>query len=265
MRVLRKKPSNSKSLGKELYFILSRVEHLQEIKELPEYRHYTRLLYLLKDKQRETGMSVKSSLEKVREFLKKDLRFNEALYKEQKEAKLQSLMMVAISWLFLVVYATSLEMLSSFREVFICALYQLLGLLIVQKMIKTLKKRTFLSLELALGKLILLLALTHSGLSLNHTLKEVQPDNIFIGLKGELLLIKSELKKLLTRWKEEGSTIHEPLERLIDDLYFLYEQRSSRFVAFVKLLNLFFVALFILPVFLYLSIYPLLRSFLESS
>ena len=253
----KRRPSSSEN-GKKLYFLLSSSSFFEERRPLPVYKDFTSYVELLRAKQLETGVSLKDAFSKLQGYLKKDLAMTQTLEREQREATFQSLIMVSVTWIFVLIDSLYFVTKNNYFLMSLCALYQVLGLFFQYRLVFVLQKKKSSAIEKTTQKMASLMCLSKSGLSLNLILKECQLNELNIYRKGELKVFLDQLESLMSRWKSQGHPIEKALDSLIDDLSFFYEQRMQSFIMGIKVLNTFFVAFFVLPVFFLLSLYPLL-------
>lgn len=230
--------------------------------DLPRYKFYTSLITDLLETHRKRGISLKNILPELRLNLIKDLQFEGKILSGVMGGNLQFLAIITTTWMFIFLSSTLAQLPLNFSILLIIGLFQAVGIVIFNVLLKKIKLLTFKKFDQAIERLYLFLCLSEVGLSITNTLSESQV------LEGDLMKEKvflpcaSRLTTLVNRWSQSGISPKTETHEIIKELWHLKEVTFERFLKHLDLLKFIILAFFFLPAY-FLYLYSIFQFFME--
>ncbi len=229
--------------------------------ELHSYKFYTNLLEELLTYKRQFGISLSKILIPIRNGIKKDFQFEKKIQNELLGGIVQFLFVSMITWLFSFMVYKMVNLGSSFTTKMIILVLQIIGLTLYCVIYRIQKNKQFRIFEIYFKVLFSLLSLMDVGLPsskvLNnsnfHLIDEFQDKHFFI--------VNKKLKGLVDVYKNNGHQIKGDLEGLLEEIYFLQDERFEQFLKFLTLLKFSILSLFFLSAY-FIYLFTLFSLFL---
>lgn len=230
--------------------------------ELPEYKTYTSLLNDLLSSQRRYGVPLRDALKQLREFLRQEGRFSRKWDEEKRGGLVQLILMSLISWVFIKVSLSILEVELAWWMLSFLGGAHFLGLFVYRQGLSKIALQFFEKLIVFQEVIFRFRVYRRSGLPTKTILKEVAPGDLE-SHGGVLLELREQLFELIHQWREKGVAIEEELKGLEDEVGLRLELARDRALKWEKALRLLVLILFyVIP---YLSYLFFLLGSLSSS
>lgn len=211
------------------------------------YKFYGKLFIQLLSLNSLFGTSVKASIQFFRKSLQKDLMFQRKLEKSQSEAFLQMIFMGLVIWGFFLIFNQLLKIRVSFSYILIVIIYQMLGLLSYLYIEKAIRLRKLKSSFDILKSLIQFFSLLETGISNQEILEKSDIVSCTYLVDKDFAYMLNDLRRKLEKWNETGSEISRYREDVIDEYWFIMEQKYAQILRSVKGVQAIVGFLFFLP------------------
>jgi hypothetical protein len=207
--------------------------------DYPKYKFYTGLLYQMSDFRREFGSDFSEGLWSLRKGLQRDALLEKKLFDCKGQAFFQFLVVMLMSWGFIISAHHILEIEIHKKVCLLLLLVQTLGfflyLLFEKRMLGKLLGFHCLFIE----SILVLNPLLKTGLSLRKVMARAQVERLNCELPRRFRPIAQQLTALLEKLKNSGEDISDPLQLLIDEVWFLQEgdlEKAQRYLQGLRLL-----------------------------
>ncbi|OFZ49513.1 MAG: hypothetical protein A2381_19240 [Bdellovibrionales bacterium RIFOXYB1_FULL_37_110] len=229
--------------------------------ELHSYKFYTGLLEELLTYKRQFGISLSKILIPIRGGIKKDFQFEKKIQNELVGGIFQFLFVSIITWLFSFMVYKMVQLDSSWLTKMIILVLQILGTTFYVIIYRMQKIRQFKIFETYFQVLFFLMSLIDVGLSSSKVLHQSGFSRIDELKDPHFLIVNKKLKGLVEVYKNNGHQIKSDLEGLIEEIYFLQEERFEQFLKFLGILKFVILCLFFLSAY-FIYLFTLFSLFL---
>ncbi|MBL6991900.1 MAG: hypothetical protein ISR65_19110 [Bacteriovoracaceae bacterium] len=240
------------------------LDQLGRQKQLPKYKFYTSLILSILHYTRRFGSPARSIFNELRYALIKDDQFEKKLGSELLGGVMQFFMTSLITWGFCLM-ASSLVLVSIDQRVYIVVfLLQLIGAATFILIYWWSKKKYFANFENYFHSLYILKALSQVGVSIQEAIKE---SKIVATSKIEFKAfnqIKLKTQKMIQQWQTRGISPNAGLEDILQQLWFIQEQRFIKFIKFFSFVKFLILATFFLGAYA-VYLLSLFTFFMENS
>ena len=253
--------------GQKLLRILSELEAQLAIKgtvsliELPQYKFYTTLAGRVMEYGRRYGTPLRSVLLELREALGKDLQFEAKIKKELWGGFAQFALIAIVTWTFVFLSASLLELHLDFKINLLMMVLQGGGFLSYYFIFRILRSRLFSIFSPLFSSYYTLLVLSEAGLSVRSSLQESGIVSLLSHKDKRFDFLFARSRELLERWQNKGTPLKSELKELISSAWALEEESFARFLKLLAGLKFLILCLsFLSAYFVYL--FSLFRVFL---
>lgn len=203
--------------------------------ELPQYKFYTALSERVLDYARRFGSPLRTTILELREALGKDLAFESKLKKELWGGIAQFILVASVTWLFVFMSVSLLELHLALGTVLLMLFLQGMGTLSYFLLFYFCRQKNFRYFAQIFSSFYGLLILAEAGLSVRLSLQESGVLDT-LGLKDKrFLFLFSRGRDLLERWQTKGVPLKGELKELLVQARNLEEEA---FAAFLKALGI---------------------------
>ena len=219
--------------------------------EIPEYKFYSRWIYLLLGNVKRLGIAPQKFLRDVVKALKNDINFEKKSHESLTGGIYQSLVMIIISWIFVVLCRMNdLVVDSSFYLIITAA--HILGIVFFLLLFKFIKNRRLKDYAILFPALYFYKSFVEIGLAISEVIQLSNVDDVFKIKNEEFKFILLRLKAVNNNF-HKGLPVKQDLEQLIEDILSL---QDYKFTAVNKELNavkfVLLITFYLIPYFLYL-------------
>lgn len=257
----------SKNSGEKLLRRLSELEAQLLAKgqigptDLLQYKFYTALTSRVLEYGRRYGTPLRSILLELREALGRDLQFERKILKELWGGFAQFVLIALVTWVFVFLSSSLLNLSLSPSVMITMFLLQLIGFVSYYLIFEILQKRLFSIFAQLFSSYYTLLILTEASLSVRVSLQESGILTVFSikDKRFDFLFIRS--RELLERWQTKGTPLKAELKEHIVSLWGLEEETFLRFIKLLAGLKFLILCLFFLSAY-FVYLFSLFRVFL---
>lgn len=198
--------------------------------ELPQYKFYTALSGKILDFARRFGSPLRTTILELREALAKDLNFESKIRKELWGGLAQFIMVGSVTWFFVGLSVSLLELHLAFGTLILMIFLQGLGVLAYFLLFYYCRRRNFRYFPQIFSSFYGLLILAEAGLSVRLSLQESGIVEI-LGFKDKrFIFLFSRGRDLLERWQNKGVPLKTELKELIQQVRNLEEEAFEGFL-----------------------------------
>lgn len=247
--------NSRKTPRRELLVEMSRIKEWlyhsnnESLEKLPRYKFFTSLIFDLVKMNRDFGADIENSLQSLRSGLIKDDQFERKLKKLQSECAMQIVAISFVTWVFILISSSMLNMQPSTFFLSLIFFLQAFGAFIFIKLYSSRKEKRFKVFSFYLEAILKFQNLLQVGLPLTTILYKSKVDKIINDTDKRLRGVNQQFSLALEKLQTQGVDISEELNFSVNEIWFLQELEFEQFSGFITGLKL-----IILPVF-YLSGY----------
>lgn len=199
------------------------------IKELPQYKFYTQLVYKFIQYCRRFGIPFNKIIINLRDGVVADHRFERKLAQEFRGGVFQFAFIAVVTWIFIYFASTLLNINPPKIFLIIIASLHLSGVLIFVILLRYLRLKIFGDFETFFHGLYTFQALSSIGLPLATIIAESDFDKIYEIKNCKFHHVKDRLQRLIIGLQQSGSPVEEEIRQLIGESWFLQEQGFEEF------------------------------------
>lgn len=248
--------------GEELESWLKKINFhrldLPEYGRLPSYKFYSEVVEILLSLARRVGGTYQEPILFLREGLQEDRQFEKKLKEIILGCWFQMLMMLALTWAFMLGAMTIVEIPVSLTKLMLIGFWQALGLILLPLLLRFFRKRFFGDIGKLWKMLFILNSLARVPLSRTEIFTMAEIQELKKLKQRSLMHIVEKLKDLCQRSIKLGGSYEEEVKYLMGELRFqekwhfeLFEKRLT--VIKLALLSVFFLPAYLAFVFLLLG------------
>ena len=202
--------------------------------ELPQYKFYTALSERVLDYARRFGSPLRTTILELREALGKDLSFESKIRKELWGGIAQFVLVASVTWLFVFISVSLLELHLALGTVLLMLFLQGVGTFSYFLLFYFCRQKKFRYFAQIFSSFYGLLILAEAGLSVRLSLQESGVLDTLSLKDKRFLFLFSRGRDLLERWQTKGVPLKGELKELLVQARSLEEEA---FVAFLKALG----------------------------
>jgi len=229
--------------------------------ELHSYKFYTSLLEALLTYKRQFGISLAKILVPIQGGIKKDFQFEKKIQNELMGGIAQFLFVSVITWLFSFMVYKMVNLDSSWLIKMIILGLQIFGIVFYCVIYRHHKIKQFKIFEIYFKVLFFMMSLIEVGLPSSKVLHHSGFEAIDQLTDKNFVIVNKKLKGLVDAYKNNGHQIKSDLAGLIEEIYFLQEERFEQFLKFLGLLKFVILCLFFLSAY-FIYLFTLFSLFL---
>lgn len=213
---------------------------------LPQYKFYTEIAHEIVDYSKKYGAPLKMAFAYLKQGLLKDNQMERKSKSDFFGGLFQFVFTTLITWVFVIFSQRFTEVDLSSLQYFTIAFLQIIGACVYIILYVRLKERLLGSFTEYISTIIKMRTLLDLGMPLKHTLSLSTYFELNEGKSRTLRGIKARLDKAVSNLSQRGLPIFEELERLNDELWFLYGEHFQGFIKRMAAVKFGVLALFFL-------------------
>ena len=217
---------------------------------LPRYKFYTEVVELLLSLARKVGGTYQDSLLFLRQGLQSDRQFEKKLREALIGTWLQMGLMVLLTWGFILGALSLVEVQISLMNLFLIALWQLTGLLILPYTLKALRLKYFGDIGKFWKTLYVLRSLSRVPLARSEVMSLADVGMIKTIQQKALFPLVEKLKQTCQKALQEGGSYEQDIVGLMDELRFQEKWHFELFEKRLVVIKLGLMSIFFLPSYL---------------
>lgn len=217
---------------------------------LPLYKFYTDVIELLLNLSRKMGGSYQDSVLFLREGLQTDRQFEKKLKEMISGTWLQMILMMLLTWAFIIAALTLVEVRVSGWKLFLIALWQCIGLGCLPMLLNYFRQKFFANIGDLWKMLYILRSLSRVPLSRTEVMSIAGVTKLKEIHQPSLLHIVEKLKETCQRALQQGGSYEEEVVSLMGELRFQEKWHFELFEKRLMVIKLGLLALFFLPSYL---------------